>query len=125
MHYTNDPREATPNDQAFKTPAKHKGNVFKATKIHDHNNKGSGKSCSTIPLPLSLGTISPFQWTSIGQKGTGGDEEGDNPEETLPELTMSEPKGECRVLVLTVDNKATLLVIASQNRNAPTLEQPN
>ena len=115
MHYTNDPREATPNDQAFKIPGKHKDNVFKATKIHNHNNKGSGKFCSTLPLPLSLGTISPFQWTSIGQEpleGTGGDEEGDNPEEMSPELMMSEPKGEYRVYILTVGNKATLLMTA-------------
>ena len=128
MHYTNDLREAIPSDQAFKIPGKHKDNAFKATKTHNHNNKGLDKPLSTLPLPLNPGTISLFQWTLIGQEpleGTGEDKEGDNPEGTLPELTMSEPKGECRVLVLTVDNKATLLVIASQNRNAPTLEQPN
>ena len=128
MHYTNDPREATPNNQAFKIPGKHEDNIFKATKIHDHNNKGLGKSCSTLPLPLGLRTINLFQWTSIGQEpleGTGGDEEGDNPKEMLPELTMSKPKGEYRVHVSTVDNKATSLATAPQNRNMPTLEQPN
>ena len=127
-HYTNDLREAIPSDQAFKIPGKHKDNTFKAIKTHDHNNKGSDKPLSTLPLPLNPGTISGFQWTLIGQEppeGTGKDEEGDNPGGMLPELTMSEPKGEYRVHVLTVENKATLLTIAPQNRNTPTLKQPS
>ena len=127
-HYTNDPREVIPSDQVFKIPGKHKDNASKATKTHNHNNKGSDKPCSTLPLPLNPGTISLFQWTLIGQEpleGTGGDEEGDNPEEMLLEPMMSEPKGEYRVHVSTVDNKATLLMTAPQNRNVSTLEWPN
>ena len=55
-------------------------------------------------------------------RAPGGDKEEDNPEEMLPEPTMSEPKGEFRVCVLTVDNKATSLTTVPQNRNMPTLE---
>ena len=127
-HYTSDLREAIPSDQTFKIPGKHKDNASKATKTCNHNNKGSDKPLSTLPLPLDPGTTSSFQWILIGQEpleGMGEDEEGDNPEETSPELTMSEPKGEYRVHVLTVDNKATLLAITPQSRNTPTLEQPS
>ena len=76
MHYTNDPREAIPSDQVFKIPGKYKDNAFKATKTHNHNNKGSDKPQSTLPLPLEPGTISLFQWTSIGQEHLEGTGEG-------------------------------------------------
>ena len=125
MHYASNLKEATNNDQALKTLGKHKDNAFKATKTHNHNNKDLDRPLLTPPLPLNPGTISLFQWTSIGWEpleGTGEEEEGGNPEEALPELMMSEPKGEYRVHASIVDNKATLLMIAPQNRSAPTLK---
>ena len=128
MHYTNDLREGIPNDQTFKIPGKHEDSTSKATKTCNHNNKDLDKPLLTLPLPLDPGTTNPFQWILIGQEpleGTGEDKEGDNPEETLPEPMMSGPKEGYRVCVSTVDNKATLLTIAPQSRNAPTLEQLN
>ena len=128
MHYTSNLREAILNDQTFKTPGKHKDNTSKATRTCNHNNKGLDKPLSTLPLPLDPGTASPFQWISIGQEpleGTGEDKEGDNPEETLPELMIPEPKGEYRVHVSIVDNKATSLMIAPQNRSTPTHKWPS
>ena len=128
MHYTSDLREMLLNDQTFRTPGKPEANASKTTRTHNHSNRGSDKPLSTLPPPLNPGTTSLFQWISTGQEpleGTGEDKEGDNPEETLPELMMSEPKGEYRVHASIAENKATLFMIAPQNRSAPTHKQPS
>ena len=91
MHYTSDLRETLLNDQSFRTPGKPEANAPKTTRTHNHNDRGSDKPLLTPPphLILEQPACSNGSQQDKPLEETGEDEEGDNPEETFPELMRS------------------------------------
>ena len=117
-----------PHEPTSQATGKLEDNASKAPQTHNHNDRGSDKPHSTLPLPQNHGTTNQSQWTSIEQGPpweTGEAKVKDSHEGMLQGQMTSEPKGGYKVHALIADSRDTLLMIAPPDRSKPICEWPS